>query len=443
MEYGAIANALRSKCSELEAFVNDVKGISFDTVWSGNAHDFMITSLNDLIMRTQVEITNIRIYADALDYLQRYKNYQEKLTQYKAQYDSTPDIEENKNKRINLMSLINTLNGASGESIKVISNKLSSFAAIDSEIEVVTYDPSVEDYGQFIVDSDSIVDSGDNVVTDNSNDKTTNDTDKPLVESDTKDDTTTDKDATEKPSDTALKDYGDFIVDVDDLLAAYSSKSDDPLKILNGGSLYDYYNSYDENGNVIEGSGKAYVEGLILDIRNKYSGRDAAVNSALAILQLAADKGIKIDYEHKGTAGIRPYVRTTDVASGVDCNPFVSWCVDKGVDTGFQWRPVQNFQKVGTEIKRDDWGTAKPGDLLSSEGHIIIIVENDPEREVFTVAHAAGTNVGIVLEEKPYSKMGKYSLRDMTEVYNGEENTDRWNSFSKYVDPNTFERNLV
>lgn len=415
MEYGALANALRSKCSELEAFVNDVKGISFDTVWSGNAHDFMITSLNDLIIRTQVEITNIRIYADALDYLQRYKNYQEKLTQYKSQYDSTPDTKEYKNKRINLMSLINTLNGASSESIKIISNKLSSFVPIDSEIEVVTYDPSVEDYGQFIVDSDSIVDSSDNG----------------------------DKDVTDKPSDSTLKDYGDFIVDVDDLLAAYSYKSEEPLRILNGGSLYDYYNSYDENGKVIEGSGKAYVEGLILDIRNKYSGRDAAVNSALAMLQLAADKGIKIDYEHKGTAGIRPYVRTTDVASGVDCNPFVSWCVDKGVDTGFQWRPVQSFRKVGTEIKKENWSTAKPGDLLSSEGHIIIIIENDPEREVFTVAHAAGTNVGIVLEEKPYNKMNNYSLRDMTEVYNGEENTDRWNSFSKYVDPNTFERNLV
>ena len=421
MEYGALANALRSKCSELEAFVNDVKGISFDTVWSGNAHDFMITSLNDLIMRTQVEITNIRIYADALDYLQRYKNYQEKLIQYKSQYDSTPDTKEYKNKRINLMSLINTLNGASSESIKVISNKLSSFAAIDSEIEVVTYDPSGEDYGQFIVDSDSIVDS-DTIVDSSDNG---------------------DKDVTDKPSNSTLKDYGDFIVDVDDLLAAYSYKSEEPLRILNGGSLYDYYNSYDENGKVIEGSGKAYVEGLILDIRNKYSGRDAAVNSALAMLQLAADKGIKIDYEHKGTLGISPYVRTTDVASGVDCNPFVSWCVDKGVDTGFQWRPVQSFRNVGTEIERENWSSAKPGDLLSSEGHIIIIVENDPEKEVFTVAHASGTSVGIVLEEKSYSNMGNYSLRDMTEVYNGEEDTDRWDSFSKYVDPNTFERNLV
>ena len=72
-----------------------------------------------------------------------------------------------------------------------------------------------------------------------------------------------------------------------------------------------------------------------------------------------------------------------------------------------------------------------------------MIVDNDPEREVFTIAHAAGTGVGIVLQEKAYKHIGDYSVRDMTAVYSGEENTDRWKSFSKYVDPNTFERNLV
>ena len=387
MGYSAIASTLRTKSSELETLVSGVKSISFDSVWSGSAHDSMTTSLTDLISRTEAEISNINTFADALDSLQKYKEHREKINQLKLQYYNMPNTEENKTAIANLSSLINTLTVSNTQARNTIINTISKFKAVSSEIEVVTYDASVEDYGQFIVDIDSLV----AVYANNHND----------------------------------------------------SNPADPLTMLNGGSLYDYYNSYDENGNVIEGSGKAYVEGIILDIRNKYSGRDAAVNSALAILQLAANKGIKLDYEHKGTAGIRPYVRTSDVASGVDCNPFVSWCVDKGVETGFQWRPVGNFRSIGTEIKRDDWSTAKPGDLLSSEGHIIMIVDNNPEKESFTIVHASGTNRGILIEEKPYSTCGNYSVRDMTAVYSGEENTDRWKAFSEHVDPNTFQRNLV
>ena len=387
MGYSAVASQLRTKCTQLSTEVSDAEAISFDSVWSGEAHDGLTSELKDLYSRTEKEISNIEKFASALDSLQKYKDTREKINELKNQLYSIPNTTENARARSNLSSSINTLQVSNNQLKANIIRTLSGFSSVSSEIEVVTYDATTEDYGQFIVDIDSLV----AMYANNYND----------------------------------------------------SNPADPLKMLSGGSLYDYYNSYDANGNVIEGSGKAYVEGIILDIRSKYSGRDAAVNSALAILQLAANKGIKLDYEHKGTAGIRPYVRTSDVASGVDCNPFVSWCVDKGVETGFQWRPVGNFRSIGTEIKYEDWPTAKPGDLLSSEGHIIMIVDNNPERGTFTIAHASGTNRGILIEEKPYSKCGGYSVRDMTAVYSGEENTDRWGSFSKHVDPNTFERNLV
>ena len=387
MGYSALASQLRSKCSELNDDLTATKNISFGSVWSGNAHDSLTTDMSDLYSKIANEISNIERFADALDSLQKYKDTKAKITEFRTQYISIPNVPENQNKKNALISTINTLQVANNSTKSSVLKGLSGFSSVSSDIEVVSYDVSFEDYGQFIVDLDSLVAAYANNYAD------------------------------DNPA--------------------------DPLKMLSGGSLYDYYDSFDENGNRIEGSGKAYVEGIILDIRNKYSGRDAAVNSALAILQLAADKGIKLDYEHKGTAGIRPYVRTTDVASGVDCNPFVSWCVDKGVETGFQWRPVGNFRKIGTEISRENWGTAKPGDLLSSEGHIIMIVDNDPERETFTIAHASGQNRGILVEEKAYSSCGGYSVRDMTAVYSGEENTDRWDSFSKHVDPNTFERNLV
>lgn len=387
MGYSALASTLKTQLSELTYLTTDVKAISFDSIWSGSAHDGLTTTLNDVISKVEKQKSNIQKFAETLELLQKYKDRKEKISSLKNEYSRLADTDENRNAKINLSSLINTLSVSNAQLKTNIINSLSGFDSVSSEVEIVTYDPSVEDYGQFIVDVDSLVAAYAN------NRSTTN--------------------------------------------------PDDPLRMLTKGSLYDYYNSYDENGNVIEGSGKAYVEGLILDIQKKYSGRDAAVNSALAILQLAADKGIKLDYEHKGTSGYEPYVPTAQVASGVDCNPFVSWCVDKGVEGGFQWRPVGNFQSIGTKIDREDWNTAKPGDLLSSEGHIIMIVDNDPENGTFTIAHASGSTRGILIEEKPYTSFSSYSVRDMTAVYSGEEDTDRWKSFSKYVDPNTYQRTKV
>lgn len=384
MDYSGIASTLRSKCSELEASVSDAKGVSFDSVWSGGAHDSMTASLTNLFSKTNTEISNIRSFASALDSLQKYKEHKEKIAALKTQYYNIPNTKENQSRRASLRSQFNSLEVSNNQARKSIISAISNYGSVSSEIEVVTYDPSGEDYGQFIFDVDSLVAryaNGGNG--------------KPLVK---------------------LGDYA---------------------------SLYDYYNKLDANGNPIEGTGKQYVEGIIKGIQEKYSGRDAAVNCALAMMQLAADKGVKLDYQHKGTAGIEPYVPTEQVASGVDCNPFVSWCVDKGVEDGFQWRPVGNFRSIGNEISRDNWNTAKPGDLLSSEGHIIMIVDNDPDKKIFTIVHAAGGSRGILVEEASYSNFGEYSVRDMTAVYNGEENTDRWKAFSQYVDPNTYQRTKV
>lgn len=383
MGYSAIASALRTKCSELESVVSETTNISLDSVWSGSAHDSMSTGLSGLISKTKSEISNVNSFASALDSLQTYKDNKEKIGELTTQLNNMPNTKEYRSSRSNLSSLINSLIASNTKLRTSIINSISGFSSVSAEVEVVSYDPSVEDYGQ-------------------------------------------------------------YIVDIDTLIAAYAGNSSaGALRMLSGGSLYDYYNSYDADGNVIEGSGKAYVEGIIADIQKEYSGRDAAVNSALAILQLAANKGIKLDYEHKGTTVTEPYVPTEQVASGVDCNPFVSWCVDKGVEDGFQWRPVGDFQYIGTEISKEDWSTAKPGDLLSSEGHIIMIVDNNPEKETFTIAHASGTERGILIEETPYSSCNGYSVRDMTNVYNGTDDTDRWNAFSQYVDPNTYERDKI
>mgnify|MGYP003308511079 FL=1 len=181
------------------------------------------------------------------------------------------------------------------------------------------------------------------------------------------------------------------------------------------------------------------------EIKKRYSGREAAINSALFILKMAADKGVKIDYHAHGTVGREPYVPTEDVALGVDCNPFASWVIDKGTENGFQWRPVEEFHKVGTTIEYENWNTAQPGDIfvrtVGSEKHVGVIVENRPESGEFVCAEASGSGAGIILQTRTYASLKNTGnkIKDLTNVYNNTENTDR-SIFNGLVDWNTYQR---
>ena len=215
--------------------------------------------------------------------------------------------------------------------------------------------------------------------------------------------------------------------DINSLLATFKSGK---LHYLNQGeSLYDYYGG-DE-------AGREHVRQVLAQIQSTYSGREAAVNSALALIQLCADAGIKIDYEHKGTTGKQPFVPTDQVATGVDCNPMASWIVDKGTPGGFVWRPVGEFKGVGETCT--DWTTAQPGDVLVSDGHVATIVANDPANNQFITVESSN---GVEIKVRTYNSMksGGYQVRDMTNVYNGTEDTYR-PIFNQHIgDINTFQR---
>lgn len=147
------------------------------------------------------------------------------------------------------------------------------------------------------------------------------------------------------------------------------------------------------------------------------------------MLKLAADKGVNLDYKHQGTTVSAPYVPTSVVVNGVDCNPWTSWVVDKGTKRGFQWRPVDGFHSVGERL--NNWTKAQPGDVFVNDGHVGVIIENNPQKNNFVIAHASGTRIGIVLQNKSYSELqgGGYEIRNMTSVYNGTQNTDRNKAF--------------
>lgn len=223
----------------------------------------------------------------------------------------------------------------------------------------------------------------------------------------------------------------DYICDIYALLNVYSSGELVKLKSENSPYNMYFYDLFtvikDEYGKILF-NGEQYITDLYNLVQKKYKGREAAVNSALLILKLAADRGVKYDYQHKGTYTNQVEVLLKDVISGVDCNAFVSWVVASGCDDEFHWQGCEGFNDrydcfdSGPVI---DYSSAKPGDIFvnnknsGSGAHIGVIIANDSERGVFIVAEARSDSVGIILGERTYAELETegYNVRDMEKFY--------------------------
>lgn len=378
MGYSAIVASIKGKQTAINDAATAIESIKFDSVWSGGAHDKLTSSLKMITDNLKQQEASISEFCTGLALLQNYKDNKQKISALSASLSVLPNTKEHANERSAIQANINEL-VATNERLRT---------SIESAMNSVT----------------AIASAGVSSVTVN---------------------------------------YGDlnYMYDLAEIYAMYNT-SGQLRKLNDGQSLYKLYDQYDEQGNLVV-SGKDYVEGLILQIQQRYNGREAAVNSALAMLQLAADKGVKLDYEHKGTRGQEPYVPTEQVASGVDCNPFASWCVDKGTPGGFQWRPVGSFKSVGTTIPYEEWYRAQPGDVFVSDGHVGIIVANYPDRKEIITAEASGSTAGIITKTKTYATMRQYGnqIQDMTNVYNGTENTNR-SIFNQHVNWDTYKRKV-
>lgn len=385
--YSDVSSNMNTGFGNIDTSVSNIKNVSFEGVWSGNAYNNLSSALDSTLTRMEKERNNLTTFSQAMDKLQKYKENKikiEELAKAISEIVIPTDDEEAAAAAAAQKEALEAEKAKLEAENKVLRAEiealLATITAIASEIEVISF--NLDNY----------------------------------------------------------KDYMEYIEDLAELKAKYDQSG--YLRMLGtGDSLYNYYNIYDEKGNLVM-SGKDYVEGVILDIQEKYDGREAAVNSAIAMLALAADKGIRINYEHHGTDS-DPYVRTSDVATGVDCNPFVSWCLDKGVPGGFHWRPVGNFTSIGTGYAYENWSQAKPGDVLCNGGHVTIIIDNDPATGQFLIAEASGQVNGIRTKSVTYQtlKNNGYTCRDMTDIYNGTVDSNRWEEFK--INPNEYQRTYV
>ena len=185
------------------------------------------------------------------------------------------------------------------------------------------------------------------------------------------------------------------------------NKMDNLRKLDDGDSLANYYSD-------------GQIEKIMDDIKNSSgSNRQKAIDSALTIIKLAADKGVKVDYNFGGAHG---NVTTSAVLSGPDCSSFVSYCLNQASDQHFD-ETTKSFESrlSGTAIAYED---AKPGDVLNVDGvheHVEIIIENHPEERYFITAEASGRDYGVKLTKLSYGRAGDehyhFTAYDMSGVY--------------------------
>lgn len=278
-----------------------------------------------------------------------------------------------------------------------------------------------------------------------------------------------------------LDNGGDITVlfDVNKLLDIYKNHGS---LALNSKGLFSLYDEYAEDGTLIR-SGEDYVNDQIRIVASQCSdGREAAVNVGLLLLQLAADKGVKIKYENEGAqgglnwglitfdketknytytekSGLNPnivynqdYNNITQIQEGSDCCAWVSYLVNVGASEdpgsnnpqGFHWEGVPGLNGFGKTIPVTE---AKAGDVfLWGGGHtgMVIQVNENPDKPgtgTIIVAESGGIHSWLSLNEYTFNmsesgetfKMGSVegaTIKDYTDVYNGtQKNHDDWQGY--------------
>lgn len=198
--------------------------------------------------------------------------------------------------------------------------------------------------------------------------------------------------------------YKDFtyIVDLDNLLGL--AENNMLVTLSDDETLYKYY-SQEEINNTLS------------SIKEKYSGREAAVNCTLAMMQMAADVGKKLKYGNSRNV--------YDIAIRSDCSVFASWAVNQGTENGdFTKKNVIKLADSGKRYKY--YEEAKPGDVLyhlgsdRSKYHATFLVQNDTENKKVIIAEASSVRNGVRLREMSYATLQRLEYRavNMSAYYN-------------------------
>ena len=107
---------------------------------------------------------------------------------------------------------------------------------------------------------------------------------------------------------------------------------------------------------------------------------------------------------------------------GLDCSGFVGWAIYNG---GYRniTTLAQSYYTVNgtTRVELNNSPLLRPGDLMYSSGHVVMIVGVDSANSKYIVAEAAGLDYGVLFSKKDYNPSG-YTGLDMTAFYENSSN---------------------
>lgn len=340
MDYVAKASKITSALNPVISAVSNIQGLSFDSVWSGDAHSTLTNNLNSSLKKIQAQKEAINVYTSALKDLQTYKENKEQIDSLRGEYSSLSGA-ENESRRQQLSSQISSLENTNTSLKTSIQSSLRSITSVSSEFKLVKYTPD--------------------------------------------------------------KSYGEYIVDLQEFLQLFQSGRLVKLSDNSSGddSLYDYYS-------------KEEVNDRINQIKSQYKGRDAAVNCALGVMEMAAQVGRKLDYDWGGGHGGDGITDIDEVAAGTDCSAFASWAINQGISNGNYIGPY-NMLSLGRSTSYEN---AQGGDILVSAEHVVMIIDNNPEAQQFLVAEANGSQEGVIMRTRSYAACsGTYQALDLSNLY--------------------------
>ena len=97
---------------------------------------------------------------------------------------------------------------------------------------------------------------------------------------------------------------------------------------------------------------------------------------------------------------------------GLDCSGFVPWAIKNG-GFGMNQMLAGDFKDINGAEKvtlKSNQAVLQPGDLLESEGHIVLVVGIDEDTNEYICAEAAGNQYGVLFMRRPFKPSGYWGV---------------------------------
>ncbi|MDO5295841.1 MAG: hypothetical protein Q4F00_04225 [bacterium] len=193
----------------------------------------------------------------------------------------------------------------------------------------------------------------------------------------------------------------------------------------------DFYDFMAEHDGITKEEAKAYVESRLQEVKEQYEGRAVACMSALTIMEIAADYGVKLPYNDASTPS--HLAKDIDPAVESDCANFVSWALDQAHPDDIY---SMNVGQLGLGYSNDDinvkntkdYTSLQAGDVYTNGSqHAMMIVYNNPEKGIIILAESSDQLNGVQMRELTYEQAQKnrkdgYTGVNASTVYDGTAN---------------------